>query len=110
MQLDFNATTMTETQTAPVEEDLKLKEASKNPNEAIEIDDDDMEEGIVYFAILSKVFLQAYVLKDSIKEIDQYEGMLVYIQSFVITLKVFGFLVSIIWSGMWHVKHKQHCL
>ena len=30
MQLDFNATTMTETQTAPVEEDLKLKEASKN--------------------------------------------------------------------------------
>ena len=44
MQLDFNAT-MTETQTAPVEEDLKLKEASKNPNEAIEIDDDDMEEG-----------------------------------------------------------------
>ena len=49
MQLDFNAT-MTETQTAPVEEDLKLKEASKNPNEAIEIDDDDMEEGIVYFA------------------------------------------------------------
>ena len=45
MQLDFNDT-MTETQTAPVEEDLKLKEASKNPgNEAIEIDDDDMEEG-----------------------------------------------------------------
>ena len=66
MQLDFNATTMTETQTAPVEEDLKLKEASKNPNEAIEIDDDDMEEGIVYFAFfIQSIF--ADLLKDSNK-------------------------------------------
>ena len=68
MQLDFNAT-MTETQTAPVEEDLKLKEASKNPNEAIEIDDDDMEEGIVYFAFfIQSIF--ADLLEDSNKEID----------------------------------------
>ena len=51
--------------------------------------------GIVYFTFLIQSIF-ADLLKDSNKEIDYYEGMLFHIQSFVIILKRYGLLVSLI--------------
>ena len=48
-----------------------------------------------YICSLSQVFLQTYKRR----AIKKFVNMMFHIQSFVIILKVFGFLFSLTWSG-----------